>query len=171
MSRSRLTLGIELSRMSFSYPGTERLALDDITLHMPAGSVVAIVGENGAGKSTLIKLLTKMYEPSSGRGARRRPTCAGWLPTNGERGSPVRSKTSTASSSQRSAVSDWVTPRLDDEAAVSRAVDRAGATDVVDRLPEGCKANWVRPGQRQELSFGQWQKLALSGATCARNHC
>jgi ATP-binding cassette, subfamily B, bacterial len=46
---SRLTRGIELSRVSFSYPGTERLALNDVTLRLPPGSVVAIVGENGAG--------------------------------------------------------------------------------------------------------------------------
>ncbi|MBA2555301.1 MAG: ABC transporter ATP-binding protein, partial [Geodermatophilaceae bacterium] len=62
----RLTDGIRLQHVSFAYPGTDRLVLDDITLHLPAGQVVAVVGENGAGKSTLVKLLAKLYEPTAG---------------------------------------------------------------------------------------------------------
>ena len=58
--------GIRLEHVSFAYPGTSRLVLDDVSVAIPAGAVVAIVGENGAGKSTLIKLLAKMYAPSSG---------------------------------------------------------------------------------------------------------
>ena len=58
--------GIRLDRVSFAYPGTTRLVLEDVSLRLPAGSVVAIVGENGAGKTTLVKLLAKMYEPTSG---------------------------------------------------------------------------------------------------------
>src|SRR5207244_8622431 len=64
---SRLADGIRLEGVSFAYPGTERLVLDDVTLDLPAGAVVAIVGENGAGKTTLVKLLCKLYEPSAGR--------------------------------------------------------------------------------------------------------
>ncbi len=55
--------GIRFEHVSFAYPGTDRLVLDDVNLELPAGSVVAIVGENGAGKTTLVKLLAKMYEP------------------------------------------------------------------------------------------------------------
>ena len=58
--------GIRLDHVSFAYPGTSRVVLDDVSLTLPAGAVVAIVGENGAGKTTLVKLLAKMYEPSSG---------------------------------------------------------------------------------------------------------
>ncbi|MEJ7690479.1 MAG: ABC transporter ATP-binding protein [Nocardioidaceae bacterium] len=61
-----LTDGIRLDKVSFAYPGTDTLVLDDVSLHLPAGRVVAVVGENGAGKSTLVKLLCKMYEPTSG---------------------------------------------------------------------------------------------------------
>src|SRR5207237_5417705 len=61
-----LRQGICLEGVSFAYPGTSRLVLEDISLSLPAGSVVAIVGENGAGKTTLVKLLAKMYEPTSG---------------------------------------------------------------------------------------------------------
>src|ERR1700723_1126421 len=58
--------GIRLDHVSFVYPGTSRVVLDDVSVTLPAGAVVAIVGENGAGKTTLVKLLAKMYEPSSG---------------------------------------------------------------------------------------------------------
>ena len=47
-------------------PARRALVLDDVSLTLPAGAVVAIVGENGAGKTTLVKLLAKMYEPTSG---------------------------------------------------------------------------------------------------------
>src|SRR3954468_3207486 len=60
-----LQRGIRLDRVSFTYPGTSRLGLDDVSLMLPAGAVVAIVGENGAGKTTLVKLLAKMYEPTA----------------------------------------------------------------------------------------------------------
>ena len=63
---ARLTRGIRFDHVSFAYPGTDRLVLDDVNLMLPAGAVVAIVGENGAGKTTLVKLLAKMYEPQSG---------------------------------------------------------------------------------------------------------
>ena len=161
---SRLTRGIDLTGVSFSYPGTERLVLDDITLHVPPGSVVAIVGENGAGKSTLIKLLTKMYEPSSGQvlidgqPLRRMPADEWRARVTGAFQDFYRFEFTA----QRS-VGLGDLPRLDDEPAVSRAVDRAGATDVVERLPEGLQSQlgptWP---EGQELSFGQWQKLALS---------
>jgi ATP-binding cassette, subfamily B, bacterial len=161
---SRLTRGIDLTRVSFSYPGTERLVLDDITLHVPPGSVVAIVGENGAGKSTLIKLLTKMYEPSSGQvlidgqPLRRMPADEWRARVTGAFQDFYRFEFTA----QRS-VGLGDLPRLDDESAVSRAVDRAGATDVVERLPQGLQSQlgptWP---EGQELSFGQWQKLALS---------
>src|SRR5207253_7092008 len=59
--------GIAFEHVSFAYPGTDRLVLDDVNLTLPAGSVVAIVGENGAGKTTLVKLLCKLYEPTAGR--------------------------------------------------------------------------------------------------------
>src|SRR5437763_6160895 len=58
--------GVRLEHVSFAYPGTSRVVLDDVSVTLPAGAVVATVGENGAGKTTLVKLLAKMYEPSSG---------------------------------------------------------------------------------------------------------
>ena len=63
----RVVEGIRFEGVSFAYPGTARTVLDDVDLTLPAGAVVAVVGENGAGKSTLVKLLARMYAPSSGQ--------------------------------------------------------------------------------------------------------
>src|ERR1700728_4095593 len=58
--------GLRFEHVSFAYPGTSRVVLENVSLLLPAGAVVAVVGENGAGKTTLVKLLAKMYEPTSG---------------------------------------------------------------------------------------------------------
>jgi ATP-binding cassette subfamily B protein len=161
---ARLTEGIRLEQVSFAYPGTDRLVLRDVTLDLPAGSVVAIVGENGAGKSTLVKLLGKLYEPTSGRilvdgtDLARMPAGAWRDRLAGAFQDFFRFELRTQQS-----VGLGDVPRIDDEPAVRSAVDRAGATDVVDRLPSGL-ATQLGPTWPDgvEVSFGQWQKLALA---------
>jgi len=59
--------GVRFEDVSFTYPGAEEPALEHITLHLTPGTSLALVGENGSGKTTLIKLLTRLYAPSSGR--------------------------------------------------------------------------------------------------------
>ncbi len=159
-----LSRGITLDRVSFAYPGTERLVLDDVSLKLPAGAVVAVVGENGAGKSTLVKLLARMYEPTAGA-ILADDTPLARVPADAWRGR-------LAGAFQdffrfeflaRQTVGLGDVPRLDDRAAVGAAVDRAGADDVVARLPSGLETQlgptW--PGG-VDVSFGQWQKLALA---------
>jgi ATP-binding cassette subfamily B protein len=156
--------GIRLDHVSFSYPGTSRVVLDDVSLTLPAGAVVAIVGENGAGKTTLVKLLAKMYEPSSGSiliddtPLARVPADAWRLRLAGAFQDFFRFEFSA-----RHSVGLGDGPRMDDEAAVLGAIDRAGANDVLARLPSGLETQlgptW--PGG-VDLSFGQWQKLALA---------
>ena len=135
------------------------------SLDLPAGAVVAIVGENGAGKTTLVKLLAKMYEPTRGRDPRRRtPTSRACRPASGARGWPARSRTSSASSSAPARPSASATCRASTTSRrSSTAVDRAGADDVIARLPPGLDTQlgptWP---DGVEVSFGQWQKLALA---------
>ncbi len=150
--------------MSFAYPGTSRVVLDDVSLTLPAGAVVAIVGENGAGKTTLVKLLTKMYEPSSGS-ILVDDTPLARVPAGEWRARLAGAFQDFFRFEFRAgqAVGLGDVPRLDDEPAVAAAVERAGAGDVVAHLALGLATQlgptW--PGG-VELSFGQWQKLALA---------
>jgi ATP-binding cassette subfamily B protein len=161
---ARLSKGIRFDHVSFAYPGTTRLVLSEVSLELPAGSVVAIVGENGAGKSTLVKLLARMYEPTSGRifvdGVELgRMPAVEWR----ERLAGAFQDFFRFEFTARRAVGVGDVPRLDDEPAVVTAVARAGADDVVVKLTAGLETQlgptW--PGG-VEVSFGQWQKLALA---------
>jgi len=159
-----ITRGIRLERVSFAYPGTSRLVLDDVSLSLPAGTVVAIVGENGAGKTTLVKLLAKLYEPTAGA-IFVDDTPLARIPADA-----WRSRLAGAFQDffrfefrARHTVGLGDVPRLDDEAAVVAAVGRAGAGDVVSGLPAGLETQlgptWPAG---VDVSFGQWQKLALA---------
>jgi len=161
---SRLGRGISFDRVSFAYPGTDRLVLDDVSLDLPAGKIVAIVGENGAGKSTLVKLLAKMYSPTSGR-ILVDATDLARIPAP-----DWRARLAGAFQDffrfellARKAVGLGDLPRLDQDAAVLAGVERAGAGDVIAKLPSALDTQlgptW--PGGA-DLSFGQWQKLALA---------
>jgi ATP-binding cassette subfamily B protein len=160
----QLARGIRFDHVSFAYPGTVRLVLEDVSLELPAGAVVAIVGENGAGKSTLVKLLAKMYEPTAGRimidgTPLARITAESW-----------RAKMAGAFQDffrfelrVRHSIGLGDVPRLEDVPAVATAVSRAGADDVIARLGAGLETQlgptWPNG---VEVSFGQWQKLALA---------
>jgi ATP-binding cassette, subfamily B, bacterial len=160
----RLADGIRFEHVSFAYPGTERRVLEDVDLLLPAGTVVALVGENGAGKTTLVKLLCRLYRPTGGRIladgqdlARMPPE--GW-----------RSRLAGAFQDffrfewrARHTVGAGDLPRRDDTPAVTAAVERAGARDVVEQLAAGLDTQlgptWP---EGVDVSFGQWQKLALA---------
>ncbi len=161
---AELREGIRIEGVSFAYPGTDRLVLEAVDLDLPAGSVVALVGENGAGKTTLVKLLCKLYEPTAGR------ILVDGIPLFRMRADEWRSRLAGAFQDffrfelpARHSVGVGDVPRRDDERAVASAVERAGADDVVARLPAGLDTQlgptW--PGG-VEVSFGQWQKLALA---------
>ncbi len=156
--------GIDFEHVSFAYPGTERLVLDDLNLHLEPGSVVAIVGENGAGKTTLVKLLCRMYQPTSGR-----------ILIDGvelARIAPAEWRSRLAGAFQDffrfefralNSVGVGDLPHHEDVPAVTAAVGHAGADDVVDHLAQGLETQlgptWP---DGVEISFGQWQKLALA---------
>jgi ATP-binding cassette subfamily B protein len=155
---------IRVEHVSFAYPGTSRVVLDDISVTLPVGAVVAIVGENGAGKTTLVKLLAKMYEPSSGS-ILVDDTPLARVPAEDWRARLAGAFQDFFRFEFRAGhtVGLGDVPRIDDEPAVLAAVDRAGAGDVVARLSSGLDTQlgptWPCG---VELSFGQWQKLALA---------
>jgi ATP-binding cassette subfamily B protein len=160
----RLQHGIRLERVSFRYPGTDRLVLDDVTLDLPAGRVIAVVGENGAGKSTLIKLLCGFYTPTDGKITINGTDLSKIEPTS------WRKRLSGAFQDffrfeypmhQSVGIGDLA--RIDDLIAVETAVERAGAQDVVAKLERGL-ATQLGPTWEDgtDLSHGQWQKIALA---------
>jgi len=160
----KLLHGIRFEHVSFAYPGTDRLVLDDVNLDLEPGKVVAVVGENGAGKTTLVKLLARLYQPTRGRILVDGSELARMPPDI------WRSRLSGAfqdffrfefKAGHTVGLGDL--PRLDDRPAVAAAVDRAGAADVVEQLMAGLDTQlgptWP---EGVEISFGQWQKLALA---------
>jgi ATP-binding cassette subfamily B protein len=163
-SPSRLVRGIRFDNVSFAYPGTTRLVLDSIDLELPAGKVIAIVGENGAGKTTLVKLLAKMYAPTHGRIVvddtdLDRLAAPDWR----RRLAGAFQDFFRFEFQARHTVGVGDLPRLDDRPAVEAAVGRAGADDVIARLATGLETQ-LGPAWPNgvEVSFGQWQKLALA---------
>jgi ATP-binding cassette subfamily B protein len=162
----RLVSGITFAGVDFTYPTTDVPVLSGVDLHLPAGSIVAVVGENGAGKTTLVKLLLRFYEPTAGAITvdgtdLRRLGAAEW-----------RARTSAGFqdfarlflTAQRS-VGVGLLDDLDDEPAVVGALARGGGADIPDGLPNGL-ATQLGPEFEAgvDLSAGQWQKVALSRA-------
>jgi ATP-binding cassette subfamily B protein len=163
---ARLRSGISFESVDFAYPVGEAQVLHEVTLRLPAGKTVAVVGENGAGKTTLVKLLSQMYEPTSGR-----------ITVDGT----DLSEFDAVSWRERisAAFQDFVRfelplgeavgvgdlPNMSNQEAISAALRRASAEDVVTGLDEGLDTplGHSMPNGR-DLSGGQWQKLALGRA-------
>lgn len=163
---ARLASGIAFDRVTFRYPGTDRPAVHDLTLHLPAGSVVAVVGEYGSGKTTLVKLLTKLYRPDSGRILVDGTDLA-------DLDTPAwRAVTSAAfqdfgryHTSFAEAVGFGDVSAIGNAARIERAVSDADAGTLVRRLPEGLRTRLGRQFGGVEVSEGQWQKIALARAS------
>lgn len=159
---TRLGDGITLDTVSFTYPGKDIPAVDEVSAHLPAGSVVALLGENGAGKTTLAKLLLGQYEPDHGL-----ITIDG-QPAN--RTDPHDWATHTSGLVQdfaklqgpiRESVSVGATTSLTSK-EVREAVDAAHADTIVDELPDGINTELGLAFGTRDLSHGQWQRLALA---------
>jgi ATP-binding cassette, subfamily B, bacterial len=162
----KLHSGIELDSVNFSYPETDRRVLSDVSLTLPAGSTVALVGENGAGKTTLVKLLTRMYDPDSGR-----------VLVDGTdlRDLDVRQWRQQVTAGfqdfvkyeflAHESVGLGDTDRINDRKHISAALDRADAGALVDNLPRGMDTQLGKQfSGGHELSGGQWQRIALARA-------
>ena len=158
--------GIRLEGVGFTYPGQATAALADIDLHIRPGERLALVGENGAGKTTLIKLLLGLYRPTQGRIAvdgvdLRQIQPEAWRRVT----SAVLQDFGRYAFSVRENIGFGQIEELDDEAAIVAAAKRSGADAMIEALPQGYDTRLGRLGDRaQELSMGQWQKIALARA-------
>jgi len=158
--------GIRFEDVSFSYPEAEEPALEHITLHLVPGASVALVGENGSGKTTLIKLLTRLYLPTSGRILLDGQDLRQWdeLALRQRIGVIFQDFTryqmlvgeNVGAGDER---------YFEDEPRWREAAAKGMASDFIDTLPAGYQTQlgkWFKDGR--ELSGGQWQKIALSRA-------
>ena len=168
---ARLTAGIEFDGVGFTYPGTGTTVLRDVCLKLPACATVAVVGENGAGKTTLIKLLCGFYRPTQGKvlidgvDLRRIPLDR-WREriTAGFQDFARYELLARQSVGVGDLAQDFADP------AVSGALERAQAADVVSQLAAGLDTQLGKSyADGAELSGGQWQKLALGRAMMREN--
>ena len=158
--------GITFNRVSFTYPDATNKALDNFTMTVPSGKIVAIVGPNGAGKSTLLKLLCRFYDPDEGSveidntdlkdiaidDLRRLITVLFQQPFHYN--STVRDNILYGDINLEAT-----------DAEIAAAVRAAGAEEIVSRLPDKSQTllgRWFAGGT--ELSVGEWQRIALARA-------
>ena len=158
----RLTTGISLRDVGFVYPSGDP-ALTGVSVEIPAGSTVALVGRNGAGKSTLVKLLLGLYEPTSGEiliDGTDLTTIA-----------PEAWRTACAGSFQDhtrmhltagNAIGVGDLSRLEDLEHIAVAAERGAADAVIAGLDNGLDTQLGKDFEGVELSGGQWQKLSIA---------
>jgi ATP-binding cassette subfamily B protein len=167
----RLVRGITLEDVSFTYPGAERPVLSGVSMHIPAGSVLALVGENGAGKSTLVKLLCGLYQPTSGRILIEGQDLAGLDPAL------WRSRVATLFQdfhrielTLRESIGHGDIARANDTEVVRAAAGKARADQVLRAVPGGLNGYLGHSyADGTELSGGQWQTVGLA-RTLMRQH-
>lgn len=166
---SRLTDGIRLDHVSYRYPASDQDAIHDISVHLPAGSTIAIVGDNGAGKSTLVKLIAGLYPPTTGTIRIDNIQLASLNPGQWRRRLSAGFQDHARFEFQlRDTVGIGDIPTLATataDTAVLTALERAGAADIPERLPASIHTQ-LGPSWPSgiDLSGGQWQTLALGRA-------
>jgi ATP-binding cassette, subfamily B, bacterial len=158
--------GIRFEDVSFTYPDAQEPALQQVTLHLRPGESLALVGENGSGKTTLIKLLTRLYAPTSGRILLDGQDLALWDESVlRERIGVIFQDFNRYQMLVGENVGAGDERYFEDEPRWREAAVKGQASEFIETLPAGYHTQlgkWFRDGR--ELSGGQWQKIALSRA-------
>jgi ATP-binding cassette subfamily B protein len=163
---ARLDGGITVEGLSFRYWNRDQPSLNDINLELPAGAVVALVGENGAGKSTLVKMLCGLYRPSAGRILVDGTDLRQFAPQDWRARitaafqDPVHIEMSLQDTIGLGRLED-----RDDPERILEALRTAGGDTLLASLPEGLQTRLGRESWDGEgLSGGQWQTVANARA-------
>ncbi|MCE9683121.1 ABC transporter ATP-binding protein [Halomonas alkalisoli] len=169
---SVLSAGVFFENVGFSYPGTDIQVLRDINLTIRPGQIVALVGANGSGKTSLIKLLCRLYDPTSGRITLDGIDVREFGVEDYRRVFSVIFQDYTHyAATVRDNIRFGDIREPEDTPAVKAAAINAGAAPFIDSL----KMQYDTPLTRmfdggQELSIGQWQKIALARAFMHRSN-
>jgi len=158
--------GVQFEDVGFTYPGAQEAALEHVTLQLQPGASLALVGENGSGKTTLIKLLTRLYAPTSGRILLDGQDLAEWDETAlRQRIGVIFQDFARYQMLVGENVGAGDEQFFEDEERWREAARKGQASEFIETLPSGYRTQlgkWFRDGR--ELSGGQWQKIALSRA-------
>jgi len=158
--------GVRFEGVSFTYPGASQPALQDIDLHIHPGESLALVGENGSGKTTLIKLLTRLYSPGKGRILLDGMDLKQWDENAlRQRIGVIFQDFSRYQFLVGENIGVGDVRHFEDAQRWQDAAGKGMADAIVAGLPSGYRTQlgkWFKNGQ--ELSGGQWQKIALSRA-------
>ncbi|MEV4625132.1 ABC transporter ATP-binding protein [Micromonospora sp. NPDC049523] len=163
---------IHFDNVTFRYPGQDRPVFEGLDLRIPVGACTAIVGLNGAGKTTLVKLLARLYEPTSGTvrvdgvDIRSYPI-EQWRTRLGV----IFQQFARYEASAADNIAYGAVGHLDDSPGIRAAAADVGIVDALDRLPRGLDTPLARHlSGGAELSGGQWQRVALARALFALRH-
>ena len=157
-------MNLDIKNVSFTYPGTTRRVLENVSLNCLSGKIIALVGENGSGKTTLIKLLAGLYDVKEGD-IKLNETAISDIDMAGYRANSVflfQDFEKYFLSIEENITLGTGTKEINNE-AVERAARLAQAHDFIVKLSRGYKTRIGRHFKESEqLSGGQWQKIALS---------
>ena len=163
--------GIEFDNVSFRYPGSDADALSNVSLQIRPGRSLALVGENGSGKTTLIKLLTRLYSPTTGVIRLDGLNLEDWkLDALHKRIGVIFQDFGRYQFSVGENIGAGDVRHIEDEDRWADAADTGMAAPFIESMPEGYNTQlgrWFKGGR--ELSGGQWQKIALSRAFMRRD--
>jgi ATP-binding cassette, subfamily B, bacterial len=163
---ARLDGSIKVEGLSFQYWNRDQPSLNDINLELPAGAVVALVGENGAGKSTFVKMLSGLYRPSAGRILVDGTDLAQFAPEDWRARitAAFQDPVHIEMSLKDTIGLGWLEHR-DDPERILEALRTAGGDKLLASLPEGLQTRLGRKSwDGKGLSGGQWQTVANARA-------
>jgi ATP-binding cassette subfamily B protein len=161
-----VTRGFEFKNVSFRYPGSSRLVLNNLNFHLRPGERVALIGENGQGKTTIVKLITRLYDPSEGQvlldGVDLREYSLESL--YAEIG-VIFQDFMRYEMTARENIAVGQVQELHDLARLKDAARKSLADQVIARLPHEYEQMLGRRFEGGvDLSGGEWQKIALARA-------
>ncbi|WP_299486441.1 ABC transporter ATP-binding protein [Acaryochloris sp. IP29b_bin.137] len=161
-----LATGITFNKVSFQYATTQRKAIQNVSIKLQPGQVIALVGENGSGKTTLIKLLCRLYDPTAGNitidGIDLRHFSTHELRSHI---SVIFQDYAKYHFSARNNIRLGHIESPADQLRIQSAAQLSGADRVIQSLPQGYDTILGKMfDQGEELSIGQWQKIALARA-------